>query len=72
MGAQRMGYFSRAEFKSGLAEVGAVTIAQLRKVLPTLSAELRSPHRLEEFHRFAFRFCLTVRQGAKWHGIASG
>jgi hypothetical protein len=61
MGAQKMGFFTRAEFKGGLAELGATTLAQLRRLLPTLSAELASPHALEEFHKFAFRFCLTVR-----------
>ncbi|KAL4430988.1 hypothetical protein ABPG75_006244 [Micractinium tetrahymenae] len=59
MGAQKMGYFSRAEFKAGLSELGATSVAQLRKALPTLATEVRHPHTLEQFHRFAFCFCLT-------------
>ncbi|KAL4426820.1 hypothetical protein ABPG77_006606 [Micractinium sp. CCAP 211/92] len=59
MGAQRMGYFSRAEFGAGLSELGATSVAQLRKVLPSLASEVRHAHALEQFHRFAFRFCLT-------------
>lgn len=58
MGAQKMGYFSRAEFRTGLSELGASSLAQLRKVLPTLATEVRHPHTLEQFHHFAFRFCL--------------
>ncbi len=61
MGAQKMGYFSRAEFSTGLSELGATSVAQLRKVLPSLASEVRHAHALEQFHRFAFRFCLTVR-----------
>ncbi len=60
MGAQKMGYFSRSEFKLGLTELGATTIPQLRKVLPNLQVEVAVPDALEEFHKFAFRFCLTV------------
>lgn len=60
MGAQKMGFFTRAEFKGGLAELGVTTLVQLRKLLPTLSSELASPHAQEEFHKFAFNFCLTV------------
>lgn len=41
MGAQKMGYFSRAEFRTGLSELGASSLAQLRKVLPTLATEVR-------------------------------
>ncbi len=64
MGAQKMGYFSRSEFKSGLTELGATTIPQLRKALPNLRIEVAVPDALEEFHKFAFRFCLTVRKAA--------
>ncbi|KAL4859445.1 DCN1-like protein 2 [Chlorella vulgaris] len=59
MGAKRMGYFSRQEFRDGLSDLGAITIAQLRKVLPRLPLEVQDSAALDEFHRFAFSFCLT-------------
>lgn len=59
MGAQKMGYFTRSEFKCGLSELGATTVAQLKKALPSLAAEVQAAHTLEEFHKFAFQFCLT-------------
>ena len=43
MGAQKLGYFSRAEFRAGLSELGATSVAQLRKALPTLATEVRRP-----------------------------
>lgn len=72
-----MGYFSRQEFRDGLSELGAITIAQLRKVLPRLPLEVQDSAALDEFHRFAFSFCLTVRLGAggwrlaAWGGAAT-
>lgn len=61
MGAQRMGFFTRAEFKQGLAECGATSVAQLRKALPRLAEVDDDPHAQEALHQWAFRYCLTVR-----------
>lgn len=72
MGAQKMGYFSRAEFSTGLSELGATSVAQLRKVLPSLASEVRHAHALEQFHRFAFRFCLTVRRRCELYVCVGG
>ena len=68
MGAQKMGYFTRSEFKCGLSELGATTVAQLKKALPSLAAEVQAAHTLEEFHKFAFQFCLTV-SAVRWDGV---
>ncbi|PSC73760.1 DCN1 4 [Micractinium conductrix] len=59
MGAVKMGFFSREEFKAGLSELGVTAMAALRKALPGLAGEVRHPHAFESFHAFAFRFCLT-------------
>lgn len=43
-------------------QLGATTVAQLRKVLPTLAAEVADdPYQEESLFRWSFRFCLTVR-----------
>ena len=63
MGAAQMGFFSRAEFKHGLSELGATTVAQLRKALPGLAADAADLYAEEELHAWSFRFCLTVRGG---------
>lgn len=60
MGAQRMGFFTRAEFKQGLTECGATSVAQLRKALPRLADVDGDPHAQEALHQWAFRYCLTV------------
>lgn len=42
-------------------QLGATTVAQLRKVLPTLAAEVAGdPYEEESLYRWSFRFCLTV------------
>ncbi len=42
-------------------QLGATTVAQLRKVLPTLAAEVADDLYAEEsLYRWSFRFCLTV------------
>eukprot|EP00887_Chlorella_sp_A99_P005482 scaffold1.g5482.t1 len=59
MDAKRMGYFSKDEFKHGFAQMGAATLAALRKALPRLEGEVKDPEAFQEFYEFAFRFCLT-------------
>lgn len=42
-------------------QLGATTVAQLRKVLPTLAADVAGdPYEEESLYRWSFRFCLTV------------
>lgn len=65
MGAQKMGYFSRGEFTSGFAALGANSIAQIKKALPSLEAAVRQPAALAEFYAYSFRFCLTVSGGLR-------
>ena len=45
-----------------LPQLGATTVAQLRKALPGLVAEAaQDPYAEESLYRWSFRFCLTVR-----------
>jgi hypothetical protein len=62
MGAKRMGYFSREEFKSGLMSLGCSSLPQLKKALPGL--EKAALAQAKPFYDFAFRFCL-VEPGQK-------
>ncbi|KAK9832136.1 hypothetical protein WJX74_000315 [Apatococcus lobatus] len=59
LGAQRMGYFSRAEFCSGCRDMKATDLTKLRAALPGLEDEVAMPSAFQSFFQFAFRFCLT-------------
>ena len=60
MGAKKMGFFTREEFKQGFTELGVATLAGLKKALPGLEVRLKDPQAFHEFYGFAFSFCLTV------------
>lgn len=55
-------YLPPCTFPPCCPQLGATTVAQLRKVLPTLAAEVADdPYQEESLFRWSFRFCLTVR-----------
>ncbi|GAB4817652.1 hypothetical protein N2152v2_004698 [Parachlorella kessleri] len=58
-GAKRMGFFSREEFLDGFKLMNSSSVAQLLKALPSLEAAVQDPATLQDFHIYAFRFCLT-------------
>lgn len=59
MGARRMGYFSRAEFRRGCKLLGVTTLSHLKKSLPKLDLLVQPPQQFSSFYNFAFQYCLT-------------
>jgi len=56
MNAQRMGYFKKEEWTSGLQKIGVDSIAKLKAHLPTLKKDLDDPIKFKDIYRFAFFF----------------
>ncbi|KAK6153768.1 hypothetical protein DH2020_013407 [Rehmannia glutinosa] len=59
MQAEKQGYFTLDEWRSGLKGLRADTILKLKKALLDLEKEVRRPSNFADFYSYAFRYCLT-------------
>ncbi|KAK1269121.1 hypothetical protein QJS04_geneDACA013728 [Acorus gramineus] len=59
MRAKRQGYFTREEWQRGLQALHADTLGKLQKALSQLDKWVWNSNILENFHSYAFSFCLT-------------
>lgn len=59
MKAEKQGYFTVEEWRSGLKALRADTINKLKKALPDLEKEVRRPSNFIDFYTYSFRYCLT-------------
>ncbi|KAL7152575.1 hypothetical protein ABFS83_04G107000 [Erythranthe nasuta] len=59
MQAEKQGYFTLDEWRSGLKGLRVDTTLKLKKALPDLEKEVRRPPNFANFYSFAFRYCLT-------------
>ncbi|GKU87162.1 hypothetical protein SLEP1_g1606 [Rubroshorea leprosula] len=57
--AEKQGYFTLDEWRTGLKALGVNTLSELKKALPELESEVRTPPNFADFYSFAFRYCLT-------------
>lgn len=59
MRAEKQAYFTWEEWRRGLKALRADTITKLKKALPGLEKEVKSPPNFSDFYSYAFRYCLT-------------
>ncbi|KAA8540533.1 hypothetical protein F0562_024548 [Nyssa sinensis] len=59
MKAEKQGYFTLDEWRSGLKALRADTIIKLKKALPELEKEVKRPSNFVDFYSYAFQYCLT-------------
>ncbi|KAF5191783.1 Defective in cullin neddylation protein, partial [Thalictrum thalictroides] len=59
MNAERQGYFTLDEWRKGLKSLKVDTISKLKKALPELEKEVRTPTNFTEFYSYSFQYCLT-------------
>ncbi|XP_062158299.1 uncharacterized protein LOC133865829 [Alnus glutinosa] len=59
MKAEKQGYFSKDEWRTGLKALNADSLNKLKKALPVLEREVMKPPNFEDFYAYAFRYCLT-------------
>ncbi|KAI8544226.1 hypothetical protein RHMOL_Rhmol08G0279400 [Rhododendron molle] len=59
MRAEKQAYFTWEEWRRGLKALRADTITKLKKALPGLEKEVKSPPNFADFYSYAFRYCLT-------------
>ncbi|KAK4415027.1 DCN1-like protein 4 [Sesamum alatum] len=59
MNAQKQGYFTQDEWRRGLKALRVDTVNKLKKTLPELEKEVLKSENFEDFHKYAFRYCLT-------------
>lgn len=57
--AQRQGYFTRDEWRSGMKALKVDSLSKLKKGLPELEKEVNTPENFQDFYSYAFRYCLT-------------
>ena len=57
--AERMGFFTKEEFRRGCSRLSVTSLAQLKKSLPKLDAAIANPTSFASFYSFAFDYCLT-------------
>ncbi|KAB5514547.1 hypothetical protein DKX38_028453 [Salix brachista] len=57
--AQRQGYFTRDEWRSGMKALKVDSLSKLKKGLPELEKEVNTPGNFQDFYSYAFRYCLT-------------
>uniref|UniRef100_A0A6N2MDV2 Defective in cullin neddylation protein n=1 Tax=Salix viminalis TaxID=40686 RepID=A0A6N2MDV2_SALVM len=62
--AQRQGYFTRDEWRSGMKALKVDSLSKLKKGLPELEKEVNTPGNFQDFYSYAFdtayRFSLTI------------
>ncbi|KAL0797841.1 hypothetical protein Bca101_053015 [Brassica carinata] len=59
MKAEKQGYFTQEEWTRGLMALRADTLDKLRKALPELEKEVRTPSNFADFYAYTFRYSLT-------------
>ncbi|KAF3338968.1 DCN1-like protein 4 [Carex littledalei] len=59
MRAQKQGYFTLEEWRTGLKALRVDSISKLKKTLPELAKEVSRPSDFLDFYSYAFRYCLT-------------
>ncbi|KAJ4866271.1 hypothetical protein Rs2_52114 [Raphanus sativus] len=59
MKAEKQGYFTQEEWTRGLVALRADTLDNLKKALPELEKEVRSPSNFADFYAYAFTYSLT-------------
>ncbi|CAL5375552.1 unnamed protein product [Camellia sinensis] len=59
MKAEKQGYFTLEEWRTGLKALRADTMVKLKKALPDLEKEVKRPSNFVDFYSYAFRYCLT-------------
>ncbi|KAJ4846784.1 hypothetical protein Tsubulata_014097 [Turnera subulata] len=59
LNAQKQGYFTKDEWRTGMKALGVDTISKLVKALPRLENEVEMPENFKDFYSYAFRYCLT-------------
>ncbi|CAN7134196.1 unnamed protein product [Brassica rapa subsp. narinosa] len=59
MKAEKQGYITHEEWTRGLKALRADTIDELKKALPELEKEVRTPSNFADFYAYAFRYSLT-------------
>lgn len=59
MKAEKQGYFSKDEWRTGLKALNADSLNKLKKALPALEREVMQPPNFEDFYGYAFQYCLT-------------
>ncbi|XWS26288.1 hypothetical protein CRYUN_Cryun26dG0018900 [Craigia yunnanensis] len=57
--AEKQGYFTQDEWRTGLKALGVDSLSKLKKALPELENEVGKPSNYEDFYSYAFRYCLT-------------
>ncbi|XWS70365.1 hypothetical protein CRYUN_Cryun03dG0041800 [Craigia yunnanensis] len=57
--AEKQGYFTQDEWRTGLKSLGVDSLSKLKKSLPELENEVGKPSNYEDFYSYAFRYCLT-------------
>ncbi|XP_040996271.1 DCN1-like protein 5 isoform X2 [Juglans microcarpa x Juglans regia] len=58
MNAEKQGYFSKDEWRTGLRALKADNLNKLKKALPALETEVMMPQNFQDFYAYAFRYCL--------------
>ncbi|XP_057787874.1 uncharacterized protein LOC131005085 [Salvia miltiorrhiza] len=59
MQAEKQGYFTLDEWRTGLKALRADTIVKVKKALLDLEKEVRRSSNFIDFYAYAFRYCLT-------------
>jgi DCN1-like protein 4/5 len=59
MRAQKQGFFTLEEWRTGLKALRVDSISKLKKTLPELAKEVSRPSDFLDFYSYAFRYCLT-------------
>ncbi|KAJ0247959.1 Defective in cullin neddylation protein [Hirschfeldia incana] len=62
MKAEKQGYFTQEEWIRGLMALRADTIDELKKALPELEKEVRTPPNFADFYASTFRYSLTEEE----------
>ncbi|XVE53690.1 hypothetical protein DITRI_Ditri03aG0022700 [Diplodiscus trichospermus] len=57
--AEKQGYFTQDEWRTGLKALGVDSLSKLKKALTELENEVGKPSNYEDFYSYAFRYCLT-------------
>ncbi|GMY35692.1 DCN1-like protein 5 [Fagus crenata] len=57
--AEKQGYFSKDEWRTGLKALKADNLDKLKKAFPALETEVMTPPNFQDFYAYAFKYCLT-------------
>ncbi|XVE97514.1 hypothetical protein REPUB_Repub03eG0025900 [Reevesia pubescens] len=57
--AEKQGYFTLDEWRTGLKALRVDSLSKLKKALPELEIEVGKPSNYVDFYSYAFRYCLT-------------